>query len=57
MSLLVNRSNFNLIFLKAACHANPSAEWKQAQWRQYISRHIFRKLLDTSASNYVSLWA
>ena len=35
----------------AAYHANPVAEKKWSEYRQYISRDIFRKYLDTSADN------
>ena len=53
ISLSVNRSNFTLIFFKAACHANTGAEIKWLGSNPYISRHILR---NTSRSINVSFW-
>ena len=36
MSILVTRSNFTLVFLKAACHANSGAERNFAGSSSYI---------------------
>ena len=36
----VNRSNLSLVFLKAACQANPGAERNSVGSGSYISRHI-----------------
>ena len=47
ISMSVKRSNFNLVFFKAACHANPGAVRKQVRSSSYISRHIFQKFSDT----------
>ena len=55
LSILVYRSNFTLVFLKAAYHANAEDEKNFAGSRSNISRHIFQKLLNTSANNNVSL--
>ena len=51
ISTLVNKSNFTFVFFKAACHANTGAVRKQAGLSSYISRHIFQKFSNTSASN------
>ena len=45
-----------LVFFKAVYHANPGAERKRAGSCLYFLRHIFPKLLNTSASNNVWLW-
>ena len=55
ISKSVMRYNFTLAFFKAACHSNPCAVRKQAGSSPYISRHIFGKLLNISASSNVSL--
>ena len=36
ISISVKRSNFTLVFFKAACHANPGAERKFAGPSSYI---------------------
>ena len=41
ISISVKRSNFTLIFLEAACHANPGAKKNLAGSSSYISRCIF----------------
>ena len=46
ISISVNRSTTS-VFFQAACHDNPDAEIKSAESKPYISRHIFRKLLNT----------
>ena len=56
ISISVSRSYFTLVFSKAAFHTYPGAERKWVGSSSYTSRHIFRKLLNTSASNNVSLW-
>ena len=43
MSISVKRSNFALVFFKAACHANPAAEGNFAGSSSYILIHIFLK--------------
>ena len=55
-SIAVNISNFAMVFLKAACHANPGTERKWAWSNPYIPRHIFWKLINTSTTNNVSFW-
>ena len=55
ISLFVNNSNFTPVFFKQACHANPEADKKRAGSSTYISTHLFLKILNTSASNNVSL--
>ena len=55
ISISVKRSNFTLIFFKAAFHTNHGAERNFAGSSSYISRHIFRKFSDTSANNNVWL--
>ena len=52
----VKRSNFTLVFFKAAFHANPGAERNFAGSISYFLRHIFQKFSKTSANNNVSLW-
>ena len=49
----VKRSNFTLVFFKAACHANPGAERNFAGSSSYISTQIFQKFSNTSADNDV----
>ena len=52
MSISVKRSNFTLVFFKAACHANPGAERNFAGSSSYISRHIYiSKVLKLVANN------
>ena len=46
-----------MVVFKAAGLGNPGAVTKRAGLSSYISRHVFRKLLNTSASNKVLLWA
>ena len=41
--------------LKAVCHANSGAVENGAGSSSYISKHIFLKFSNTSASNNVSL--
>ena len=41
ISISVKRSNFTLVFFKAACRANPGAERNFAGSSSYILRHIF----------------
>ena len=55
MLILVKRSNFTLVFFKAAGHANPGAERNFAVSSLYISRNIFLKFLNTLANNNTSL--
>ena len=45
----VKRSNFTLVFFKAACHANPGAERNFAGSSLYILIHIFLKFSNKSA--------
>ena len=52
----VKRSNFALDYVKAASHANHGVEKNLAWSSAYISRHMFWKLLNASASNNVSFW-
>ena len=52
----VNRSSFTFVFFKSPCHGNLSAVIKQGGSSSYISRHIFRKFSNTSASNNLSFW-
>ena len=47
--------NFTPVFFKQACHANPVADTKYVGSSSYISRRIFLKFSDTSASKNVSL--
>ena len=54
ISISLKRSNFTLVFFKAACHANPGAERSFAGSSSYISRHIFLKFSNASANNKVS---
>ena len=54
MSVSINRSNFNLVFLKVGYHDNPGAEKNLAGSSLCILSHILRQLLNTSASNNVS---
>ena len=54
LSLSVNNSNFTLVFLKQACHANAGADKKCAGSSSYFSMHLFQKFSNTSASNVVS---
>ena len=51
----VKRSNFTLVFFKAACHANPGAVRKQTGSGSHISRQIFHKFSNISANNNVLL--
>ena len=51
ISISVKRSNFILVFLEAACHANPCAVRKRAGSSLYISRNIFPKFSNTSTNN------
>ena len=55
ISISFKRSNFTLIFFKAAFHANPGAVRKRVWSSSYISRLIFRKFSNTSANNNVLL--
>ena len=50
----VNRSNFTLVFFKDDCLAYPGAE-KNEQDQAHIFQNTFQKMLNTSASNDVSL--
>ena len=50
-----DRSNFILFFINTACYTNSKTERNLAGSSSYVSRHIFRKLLNTSSSNNVSL--
>ena len=52
----LKRSNFNLVFFRTACHANPGADIKFTGSSLCISRHIFRKFSNSSANNNVLLW-
>ena len=53
---LIKRSNFTLVFFKAACHSNHCAVRKRAGSSSYILRHIFQNFSNTSANNNVSFW-
>ena len=55
ISISVKRSNLNLVFFKAAYHANSGAEINFARSNSYIARHIFRKFSNTLANNSVLL--
>ena len=55
ISMSVERSNFILVFFKAAYHANPGAETNFAGSSSYILIHIFLKFSKTSANNNVLL--
>ena len=52
----VKKSKFTLVFYKTACHANPGAEKIFEGSSSYIPRHVFQKIPNISANNYVSLW-
>ena len=52
---MVDRSNFTLIFFKAACHANHGEVRKRYGSSSHISRQVFPKLSNTSYNNNVSL--
>ena len=43
IQILINRSNFTLIFLKAACHANPGAV-RERTGRVHILPDIYSKI-------------
>ena len=45
ISISVNRSNFTLVFFKAACHANPQAKKNLAGSSPNILRQIFQKIV------------
>ena len=51
----VKRSNFTLVFFKAACYANAGAEKNRAGSSSYIIRHISLKFSNTSANNNAPL--
>ena len=55
MSISVKRSNFTLVYFKAACHANYGAEINFAGSDFYISRQIFQKFSNTSANNNIDI--
>ena len=55
ISISVKRSNFTFVNFKVAYHPNTGTERNFAGSRPCISRHIFRKFLNTSANNNVSL--
>ena len=50
----VTRSNFTLVFFKAACHPNQGGERNFAGSSPYVSRHMFLKSSNTSADNNIS---
>ena len=54
ISIAVKRSNFALVYFKAACHANPGAESTFTGSGSHIWRKIFLKFSKTSADNNVS---
>ena len=54
-TISVKRSNFTLVFLTAACYADPHTVRKEAGSSSYISRKIFRKFSNTSANKNLSL--
>ena len=56
ISISVERSNFTLAFLKAACHANLGAVRNREMSRSHIPRHISRRFSNISANNNISLW-
>ena len=51
ISISVKRSNFTLVFFKAACHRNPGAERNFAVSSSYISILILLKFSNTSGNN------
>ena len=55
ISISVKRSNFTLVFFKAACHAYPGAERNLSGSSSYISIHTFLKFSNTSANKNVLL--
>ena len=55
ISISVKRSNFTLVFLKAACYTNPVAAINFAGSSLYILRDIFLNFSNTTANNNVSL--
>ena len=55
MSISLKRSNFTLVFFKAASHANPGAERNFERSSSYILIHIFPKFPNASANNNVTL--
>ena len=55
ISILVTRSNFDLVFFKAPCYANFRAVRKQAGSSLYISRHTIQKFSNTSVNNNLLL--
>ena len=55
ISLSVNNSNFTLVFFKHVIQDNPGADKKCTESSLYISRHLYLKLSNISASNIVSL--
>ena len=55
ISISVKRSNFTMVFFKAASHANLNTVRKRARSSSYILRHIFQIFLNASPNNNVSL--
>ena len=55
ISLSGNNSNFNFVFFKHASHAKPGSATKYAGSSRYMSRHIFLKFSNISASCRVSV--
>ena len=50
MSTCVNNSSFTFVFFKHASHARPGADTKYAGSSRYMSRYIFLKFSNMSAS-------
>ena len=48
----VKRSNFTLVFFKAACHAKPAEIRKRAGSCSYISTHIFQHTYHLKHTNH-----
>ena len=56
IAISVRRSNFTLVFFKAACHTNPGVKRNFTVSSSYILGHMFLKFSNTSGNNSVSLW-
>ena len=55
VSISVKRSNFTLVFFKAAFHVNPGAERNFAGSSLYTLRQIFLKVSNAATKKDVSL--
>ena len=51
ITISVKRSNFTLVFFKAAYHTNPFAVRKRARSSSNIPRHILKKFSNTSVDD------